>query len=49
MTVGTAIVICVGIICVTLLGLAGIGAYTNKKSTSNKIAEELLKNINKNR
>ena len=53
MTIGTGIVVSIGIICATLVALAIIGYASNKNSNkkilSNKITEEILKNFNKDR
>lgn len=49
MTVGTAIVICVALICVTFLATIGIGVYlTNKKKEAvNDLAAKILEKKNK--
>lgn len=49
MTVGTAIVASIGIICGTLLFMTIIGAILNVKKNSSKdaITDAIIKNINK--
>jgi hypothetical protein len=49
MTIGTAIVVSIGIICVTFLALVGIGVYlqNKKQQTASKLADNIFKNIKK--
>ena len=49
MAAGTAVTICIGMICATLIVLALIGASSNRKQkqASDKITDAILKNINK--
>lgn len=49
MTAGTAVVICIGMVCATLIALALIGAANNRKQkqATDKITDAILKNINK--
>lgn len=49
MTAATATVICIGMVCATLIALALIGSNSNKKQkqASDKITEAILNNINK--
>lgn len=50
MTVGTAIVVSIGIICVTFLAMVAMGMHINnkKQKAAADIAEEILKRRNKN-
>lgn len=49
MTAGTTVVISIGIICGTLIVLALIGSFSNRKQkqTADKLTNAIINNINK--